>query len=209
MTDFEYDALQKKRIGRGYHNMKRRTRGCTLPSDRLTATQLKARNGPVSTYNLSLPMSWETFKAMPKDLRQNYIDTIQDRFGVGVSTISREMFGMSPSALGLYMERVDLKRNSANKGVKLTGASRDVWESWLAQTAPGDTCRQETAEEMPPAEETVEEIEQVCEEQEPFALNHVAVEFSGEFDPASFLRYISQFQMPRGRVHVRLEVTAE
>ena len=69
MNDFDYDAMQKKRIGRGYHNMKRRTRGCALPSDHLTAAQLKARNGSVNTYNLNLPMSWETFKAMPKDLQ--------------------------------------------------------------------------------------------------------------------------------------------
>ena len=60
MNDFDYDALQKKRIASGAFHMKRgsRSKRCSLPSDNLTPAQLKRRNGPVSTYKLDQPMSW-------------------------------------------------------------------------------------------------------------------------------------------------------
>ena len=42
-----------------------------------------------------------------------------------------------------------------------------------------------------------------------FDLNHLIVEFTGEFSPANFLHYLSRFPMPQGRVHIHMEVTAE
>ena len=52
MHDFDYDAMQKKRIARGASHMKRgsKSKKCTLPSDYLTAAQKRRLNGPVSTY---------------------------------------------------------------------------------------------------------------------------------------------------------------
>ena len=157
------------------------------------------------TYDMNLPMDWKTFRTMPKDLQSEYIAGIQDRFGVGACVISKEMSGLSGAALPQHLARTGLTYSSAYKGTRLTGASRDVWESWLAQ----DTALANVAEEAVLDTEAAEPVEIDKDEQEPFALSHIVVEFNGEFDPAGFLRYISQFQMPSGKVHVRLEVTAE
>ena len=83
MHDFDYDAMQKKRIARGASHMKRGSisKKCTLPSDYLTAAQKRRLNGPVSTYKLDEPMSWESFKAMPEDLQKKYILGLQENYG--------------------------------------------------------------------------------------------------------------------------------
>ena len=42
MNDFDYDALQKKRIAAGARHMKRgsRSKRCSLPSDNLTPSRM-------------------------------------------------------------------------------------------------------------------------------------------------------------------------
>ena len=80
MTDFEYDAMQKKRIARGDHNRKRKSRKCTLPSDYLTPAEMKRRNGEVKQYNLSRPLHFEEFIAMPEDLQAEYLRFLRSRF---------------------------------------------------------------------------------------------------------------------------------
>lgn len=131
MNDFDYDVLQKKRLGYGARHMKRgsKSRRCSLPSDHLTAAQLKGRNGPVNTYNLDRPMSWPDFKAMPKDLQQSYIASLQSRFGVGTTTISKELFGLSAVSLRQYMTRHGLTYDSGFKGAR-PGIH---WNRWLEE----------------------------------------------------------------------------
>lgn len=131
MNDFDYDVLQKKRLGYGARHMKRgsKSRRCSLPSDHLTAAQLKGRNGPVNTYNLEKPMTWEDFKAMPKDLQQSYIASLQSRFGVGTTTISKELFGLSAVSLRQHMTRHGLTYDAGFNGVR-PGIH---WNRWLAE----------------------------------------------------------------------------
>lgn len=208
MNDFDYDVLQKKRLGYGARHMKRgsKSRRCSLPSDHLTAAQLKGRNGPVSTYNLEKPMTWEDFKAMPKDLQQSYIASLQSRFGVGTTTISKELFGLSAVSLRQYMTRHGLTYDSGFKGAR-PGIH---WNRWLEENM---------TEFIPDSDAELPHMEDVAEAKEDeaadkkntdgFDLSHLIVEFTGEFSPANFLHYLSRFPMPQGRVHIRMEVTAE
>ena len=71
MNDFDYDVLQKKRTASGARHIKKgsKSKKCTLPSGFLTAKQRKELNGNVTTYNLSEPMTWKSFKAMPLDIQ--------------------------------------------------------------------------------------------------------------------------------------------
>lgn len=70
MNDFDYDCMQKKRIARGaFAHINRKRGGCSLPSDTLTEKQRKEKNGEVKSYNITRPMPWHEFKAMPEDLK--------------------------------------------------------------------------------------------------------------------------------------------
>ena len=101
MHDFDYDAMQKKRIARGAAHMKRgsKSKKCTLPSDYLTAAQKRRLNGPVSTYKLDEPMNWESFKAMPEDLQKKYILNLQETYQTTDEMLGM-MFGKSNVTVG-------------------------------------------------------------------------------------------------------------
>lgn len=146
MSDFDFDAMQKKRIARGAAHMKRgsKSRKCSLPSDYLTPAQLKRRNGPVETYNLNAPMTWEQFKTMPADLQQRYIDNLQSRFNLSVSRISEDLFHMSGANLIIYSKRTGLKYSVERKGSRLTAEEKAAWRQWLN----GENAVQEETPEM-------------------------------------------------------------
>lgn len=63
----------------------------SLPSDHLTAKEV---NGPVVTYRLGKPMSWNAFKGLPMDLRRLYLQTIQAKYGATLDRVAK-MFGVS------------------------------------------------------------------------------------------------------------------
>lgn len=82
MHDFDYDAMQKKRIAKGAIHKKNgsKNKKCSLPHDGLTPAQLRRLNGPVHTYKLDEPMTWKEFKAMPADLQKKYILNLQELY---------------------------------------------------------------------------------------------------------------------------------
>ena len=132
MNDFDYEVMQKKRIARGAAHMKRgsKSKKCTLPSDHMTQAEWKRRNGPVSTYSLNKPRDWETFKSLPVDIQQSYIDILQSRFNVTASTISKELFGKTGPALKALIEKNGLKYIKM-KGKNMSADDREAWEHWL------------------------------------------------------------------------------
>lgn len=119
MTDFDYDVMQKKRLARNqFHNAKYKHGGCHLPHEDLTPAQMKRRNGPMMTYSMNQPMSWNDFKSMPHDLQQQYLDGLHARFGVGPSDIAKYLFLRTPNslrqstvAMGLTVAKRDKNRD--------------------------------------------------------------------------------------------------
>lgn len=163
MNDFDWDVLQKKRIARGAAHMKRgsKSKKCSLPSDRMTTAEWKRRNGTVNTYNMNLPMSWGAFKMMPPDLQQSYIDRLQERFGVSLSQIGTELFGVSISCLRLYANRHGLKYK-AYKGQKLGKEETVLWNNWLNQGAEENNFEGLMAASETRAEERKEELAEMA-----------------------------------------------
>lgn len=108
------------------------------------------------SYAMNRPMSWEAFKSMPLDLQQSYLDSIQSRFSVGLTLISRELFHMSDSTLDLHKRRLGLKSDPSVKGKKLSERERELWENWL--NPPVEPIKEEPVEDTPEEPETVEPV---------------------------------------------------
>ncbi len=196
MDDFTYDVMQKKSIASGARHKANgsRSRFVSLPSDNMTPSQIQKLNGPCKTYNLGDRMSWSQFKAMPKDLQQQYLDGLSNRFGVTQSVISTDLFALSRATLHTYIERTGLRNPG---GGRLSFSRRIEWERWLnsqcsATSKDGDVL----------ADERDEDCGMV-------SLGEISATFTGTFEPEKFLKLIAMFPMPEGRVKIRVEVTKE
>lgn len=116
MNDFDYEVLQRKRLARQarYRVNGSKSKYCGLPSDNLTAKQLRERNGKVMEVNTNKPIRWKEFKELPDGLKREYMTAIIERYkptfkqiaamlGCSYATINRlmhdiGMFGIKPGA---------------------------------------------------------------------------------------------------------------
>lgn len=105
MTEFDYDCLQKKTIGRSARCRVGARRTVTLPSDCLDPAALARRNGPCRTYRLGRPMSLAEFEGMPADLQKAYLRRLRQRGG-SESDVER-MLGAAPGRLRRYRVTFD------------------------------------------------------------------------------------------------------
>ena len=145
MTDFDYDVMQKKRLARNqFHNTKYKHGGCHLPHEDLTPAQMKRRNGPMVTYSMNQPMSWNDFKSMPHDLQQQYLDGLHARFGVGPSDIAKYLFLRTPNSLRQSTVAMGLTVAKRDKNRDLDG-----FLAWLRKADEG--TRAAEAEKKPEA----------------------------------------------------------
>lgn len=149
MNDFDYDSMQKKRIARGAMN-KVSHRGCTLPHEHLTKKELKKMNGEVKKYNLTQPMKWAEFRAMPIDLQRKYIKMLQDGYHVSNAMLA-EMFGIIPNSVERYLAKTNIPRLSKNEVLKWC-RKPEVKAAWKAYcngvVGGGDSSSQVTPQEV-------------------------------------------------------------
>ena len=147
MNDF--DVMTKKRIARGAAARKcgSKSRRCTLPSDYLTDAQKKARNGKMSTYNLSKPMTYEQFNLMPRDLQREYLLKLRNDMHASARAIAL-MFGCSGETVRCAIHELGI-----GTGGKKMVMSRDQltrWNNWLlgdAANTPVSVTEPETEAE--------------------------------------------------------------
>ena len=134
MNDFDFDVMTKKRIARGAAARKcgSNSRRCTLPSDYLTDAQKKARNGKMSTYNLSKPMTYEQFKLMPRDLQREYLLKLRNDMHASARVIA-QMFGCSYETVRVVIR--DLGINTGGKKLYMNLDQLMRWNNWLSGDA--------------------------------------------------------------------------
>ena len=163
MHDFDYDAMQKKRIARGASHMKRgsKSKKCTLPSDYLTAAQKRRLNGPVSTYKLDEPMSWESFKAMPEDLQKKYILNLQETYQANNDMLGK-MFGVTGVSVCKMRHALGIGAMGQSKMTRDEVAVRDAkWNAFcngVVGGKPGDAKEPEPEIDTELAEEQSLEV---------------------------------------------------
>ena len=230
MHDFDYDAMQKKRIARGASHMKHNRKGCSLPSDYLTAAQKRRLNGPVSTYKLDEPMNWESFKAMPEDLQKKYILNLQETYQANNDMLGK-MFGVTGvsvckmrHALGIgamgqsKMTRDEVAVRDAKWGAFCNGVvggkpkemkkeeveeSHNEIEEFESFDDSTDDPEQIEIGEMEPVEETIEDSIDIL------IPDYVSVSFT--IDAEDISKAFEKFKLvtiPKGKVRIRFEVEA-
>ena len=157
MNDFDFDVMTKKRIARGAAARKcgSKSRRCTLPSDYLTDAQKKARNGKMSTYNLSKPMTYEQFKLMPRDLQREYLLKLRNDMHASARVIA-QMFGCSYETVRVVIR--DLGINTGGKKIYMNLDQLLRWNNWLsgdAANTPVAVTEPETETETEAEAETI------------------------------------------------------
>ena len=232
MHDFDYDAMQKKRIARGAAHMKRgsKSKKCTLPSDYLTAAQKRRLNGPVSTYKLDEPMNWESFKAMPEDLQKKYILNLQETYQANNDMLGK-MFGVTGVSVCKMRHALGIGAMGQSKMTRDEVTVRDAkWDAFcngVVGGKPGEVEKEEVEEshneneefesfddstddpeqieigEMEPVEETIEEPIDIL------IPDRVSVSFT--IDAEDIGKAFEKFKLvtiPKGKVRIRFEVEA-
>ena len=229
MNDFDYDALQKKRIAAGARHMKRgsRSKRCSLPSDNLTPAQLKRRNGPVSTYKLDAPMRWDDFKDMPVDLQKQYLTNLVETYGA-TNEMLGDMFYVHPTHVGAVKKALGVVSHNPHRLIGEKKAIRDqMWAAFCNGVVGGGDAVKETPKE-PEKVETLpvrcpDELEEVTltsadteatTETEPVVMKipmldmtELSATFNGWFTPEAFLGWIAKLPIPEAEVKIRVSVT--
>lgn len=109
---------------------KRKRGPVRLPSDNLTEKEIEALHGEVKTYRLREPMTWEQFKAMPDDLKVEYIEKIRKNFNAPDAYIAELMFNITGTYFGQCISKIGLKRNNHDRDWDATG-----FLAWLNMVA--------------------------------------------------------------------------
>lgn len=191
MNDFQYDVYRKKSIA---HSATRRKCGskskkCNLSTDHMTEKEWKERCGDVMSYNIGKPMTWAEFQRLPKDLKEEYLNNLINKYSANARSMA-DMFGVNPNTIFRVV-----KSNELN--VKFLKGKHPVGEKAVAfqKFLDGENCleSEEVVEnpQEPAEEEHVEETQSDAVKQT--KLDSFTMNFSGEVDIdmiSNSLRYI-------------------
>lgn len=172
MNDFDYDCMQKKRIAMGaFAHINRKRGGCSLPSDTLTEKQRKEKNGEVKSYNITRPMPWHEFKAMPEDLKREFFRNMQS-FGGTDKWLAEEM-GASAQTIIAYAERVGapFRRGGRNAG---------MWQRKIMEWANVDAVAVHTADALVEGSRIISDAPKPEKPNTGVKLLHARLEMSGD-----------------------------
>lgn len=130
MTDEKYlylqDIREKKAAGRGVFSKRTgsKTRYVGLPSDHLTAAEMKRRNSKVSSVKLNQPITYEELKELTPSLRFLYLDNLIHRYKARRIDLVA-MLGISNPGFGKMMAKLPGK-------LIFHGAPHNPAPEWLA-----------------------------------------------------------------------------
>lgn len=150
MTDEKYtfisDVREKKRTAAGAHH--KRTHcgkggAVKFPSDYMTKKEIDAMNGEVKSYKLNDPMTWAEFKAMPDDLKIDYIKALRSKFNVSDMNIG-VMLGCTQVTISKEVRRLGISGGQRSGRTKW---DKDGWCAWCNGVKP-EKAERSAAEEV-------------------------------------------------------------
>jgi hypothetical protein len=126
-----------------------------LPSDRLSASEIKKLNGEITVYTMKEPISWAKFKGYPKDIQREYLQWFVDEFGATRGMIA-EVFDMSSTGVYPYLKQQGLN-DMLVRGV--TDDNKKKFKEWIKQYRIAEEV-EETPIQEEPKKEKVKVVEQ-------------------------------------------------
>lgn len=100
---------ERKRNGWGANNKVRGGgRYVRTPSDNLTKAEREALNGECQEWNMRAFYTWDEFFEMPDDIQIQYINGIINRYGVGITSVSKIVFNKNETMLYTHFYRKGL-----------------------------------------------------------------------------------------------------
>lgn len=150
--------MEKKRIASGARHMKRgsKSKKCTLPSDLLTASQIKKKNGKVINMDMAKPTSLRNFKTWPTDIQKEYLNRYINEFGCTIADLA-QVFGCSYSAFRKHLADIEFDTSVFAVGKRMSKENRFRFRQWLSTYYP-EFQSKETPRVEAPASESVTEV---------------------------------------------------
>lgn len=190
MTEFDYDCYRKKNVA---HSAARRKGGskskkCSLPSDRMTQKQWNERCGQVMSYSIGKPMTWAEFSKLPKDLKEEYMNNLIEKYNANARTMA-EVFGVSVATVFRVVKNDNLNVTFL-KGKHPAGEKYEAFRRFM----DGDAGVEEdiVIDDAESFKEVTEETNSTGEAQKT-RLDSFTMNFSGEINVdmvSNSLRYI-------------------
>lgn len=85
----------------------------------MSQKEIDKKHGPVSSWNMTHFYSWDEFKQMPPDIQVEWVNYVMDKYNVGLSNISKDVFGRTHTALGEHLRKygLDTKLHTRKRGL--------------------------------------------------------------------------------------------
>lgn len=127
MKEFYEEVLERGKVASGARHMKggSRSKSCHMPTDNMTAAEIRKLSSNVVIYRLGKPMNWETFTAMPADLQTEYIKKLIDRYGVTATRLAG-MLGVDKETLGHKLQELKVR----HIGRRMTAEQIAAWRAF-------------------------------------------------------------------------------
>lgn len=190
MTEFDYDCYRKKNVA---HSAARRKGGskskkCSLPSDRMTQKQWNERCGQIMSYSIGKPMAWAEFSKLPKDLKEEYMNNLIEKYNANARTMA-EVFGVSVATVFRIVKNEDLSVTFL-KGKHPSGEKYEAFRRFMEGNA---SVEEDVVNNDVETFEEVSESVNPTDEVQKTKLDSFTMNFSGEINVdmvANSLRYI-------------------
>lgn len=171
MNDFEYDVLQKKRIANQarYRKNGSKSKKCSLSTDGMTRRQWERKCGEVMTYRIGQPMSWEEFKSIPRDIQEDYLKSLVEKYSATCADLAM-MFGCTAATVSRFCKQNNIDVGF-HVGKRMTKEERARFKEFLSvDQEPDEIEEPDEVEDIEPCEPESQEPER-NEDVEPHRLS--------------------------------------
>ena len=201
MNDAEFiykqDVKEKAVTARSARNYKGSRSGrCKLSTDNMTRKEWETMNGPIVSMNPSEPISWERFRALPRNMQREYIKYILDRYTVGPYALAR-MFGISGARCSTYIHELGFSFDRK--------ASQKEAERFLADYSVSKKSMRASTES--PDRASVLREQTPCADKKNTQLDHISLTFSGAFSPEEVAAKLRGFFATDQQVVITVDIT--